>query len=128
MKRVSIVGHFGGSETFTDGQTVKTKTLYQELSKKTKSIYIVDTFYKNKNPMKLIFRYLFLYLLQRISSSFIWEWYESFLPNLFFLCKVFEKNIYHDVIGGNLVGYIDNNPKFLTYLNHFKYNLLKRIR
>lgn len=126
MKRVSIVGHFGGSETFTDGQTVKTKTLYQELSKKTKSIYIVDTFYKNKNPMKLIFQ-IFVSLLtsKNIIILLSGNGMKVFFPIYSFCAKYLKKNIYHDVIGGNLVGYIDNNPKFLTYLNHFKYNFVE---
>ena len=31
MSKVGIIGHFGGREKFLDGQTVKTKTLYQEM-------------------------------------------------------------------------------------------------
>ena len=31
MKNVTIIGHFGGDEVFTDGQTVKTQNLYKEL-------------------------------------------------------------------------------------------------
>ena len=51
IKTIAMIGHFGGQENFTDGQTVKTKNLYKELSEQTDwEILIVDTYYKNKNP------------------------------------------------------------------------------
>ena len=58
-KTISIIGHFGGKEEFLDGQTVKTKILYDELNLKTKfKIIKVDTYYKNKKPLKLIYQTL----------------------------------------------------------------------
>ena len=30
-KTVGIIGHFGGKKVFLDGQTIKTKILYEEL-------------------------------------------------------------------------------------------------
>ena len=33
MYKVSICGHFGGNEKYFDGQTVKTKNIYNELIK-----------------------------------------------------------------------------------------------
>ena len=30
-KKIAIIGHFGGSENLLDGQTIKTKILYDEL-------------------------------------------------------------------------------------------------
>ena len=32
--KLGIIGHFGGNKKFLDGQTVKTKILYEELEKK----------------------------------------------------------------------------------------------
>lgn len=32
-KKIAIIGHFGGNETFLDGQTVKTKVLCAEFEK-----------------------------------------------------------------------------------------------
>ena len=37
-----------------DGQTVKTKTLYQELKNRGKDIYVVDTYLNNTNKIKLL--------------------------------------------------------------------------
>ena len=30
-KKIAIIGHFGGNENILDGQTIKTKILYDEL-------------------------------------------------------------------------------------------------
>ena len=54
-KKISIIGHFGGKENILDGQTIKTKILYDELKKSTNwDIKIVDTYYKRRNPFKLL--------------------------------------------------------------------------
>lgn len=126
MKKVSIVGHFGGSQKFTDGQTIKTLTLYNELIKKNSDIYVVDTFYKNKNPMKLIFQIITsLFISKNIIILLSGNGMQFLFPLYSFCAKYFKKNIYHDVIGGNLIEYINKNPKFLTYLNSFKYNFVE---
>ena len=35
IKEIAIIGHFGGNEEILDGQTVKTKILYNELQNAT---------------------------------------------------------------------------------------------
>ena len=58
-RKIAIIGHFGGKENFSDGQTIKTKILYEELAKATEwKIKKVDTYYKRKNPIKLLFQTL----------------------------------------------------------------------
>ena len=55
--KLGIIGHFGGNKNFLDGQTVKTKILYEELNRKTNwKIKKIDTYYKKTNPIKLIFQ------------------------------------------------------------------------
>ena len=55
IKEISIIGHFGGNEEILDGQTVKTKILYNELQNATDwKIKKVDTYYKSKKPLKLL--------------------------------------------------------------------------
>ena len=54
-KKISIIGHFGGNENILDGQTIKTKILYDELKNATDwKIKKVDTYYKRKKSLKLI--------------------------------------------------------------------------
>lgn len=45
-----------------------------------------------------------------------------YFPILFFFSKVFDRKIYHDVIGGNLDKYVKANSKFRCYLNSFRIN------
>lgn len=51
MKRIGMVGHFGGDKEFLDGQTVKTKNLYRALTEafSTDDIEKLDTYGYKKN-------------------------------------------------------------------------------
>ena len=53
--RIGICGHFGGQQTFLDGQTVKTKVIFQELCKKygEASVIAVDTYGYRRHPIRL---------------------------------------------------------------------------
>lgn len=124
QKRIAIIGHFGGNNHFTDGQTVKTVNLYNELKAATSwDIIKVDTFYKSNNPFLLLFGLIkalittknFIILLSIGGMKF-------FFPLLAFFSRFFGINVYHDVIGGNLAEHVKENPKFIYYLNSFKKN------
>ena len=57
MKKVGIIGHFGGKENFSDGQTVKTKVIFEELKKISGfKLYTADTYYIKKNPLNLLWQ------------------------------------------------------------------------
>lgn len=63
MYKISICGHFGGNKEFNDGQTIKTKTIFNELYKKfgENNIGKIDTYNWKKNPLKLLvncFKYM----------------------------------------------------------------------
>lgn len=123
-KIISIIGHFGGNEDFLDGQTVKTKILYEELSLKSNwKIIKVDTYYKNKNPIKLLFQTIKAIINSKdIIILLSGNGMKIYFPLLSFCSKFFKKNIYHDVIGGNLDYYVKKYPKYKRYLNEFKCN------
>lgn len=123
-KKVGIIGHFGGNENIIDGQTIKTKILHDELQKATNwELIKVDTYYKSKKPLKLIFDTLkcllsakdIIILLSRNGMKF-------YFPFLYLWIKLLHIRIYHDVIGGNLDKYVTENPQFTKYLNSFKVN------
>ena len=58
-KTVGIIGHFGGKKVFLDGQTIKTKILYEELRNATDwELFKVDTYYKKERPLGLLLRTL----------------------------------------------------------------------
>lgn len=127
-KRVGIIGHFGGKEVFTDGQTVKVKSLYEGLTfhYPNVKIDIVDTYYLHKNLFKFVANLTYcLFSNKKI----------IFLPAargrkymfLFFhqISCVFNKEIFHDCIAGSLDKEIANHHQWIKYLNSFKVNWME---
>ena len=123
-KAISIVGHFGGRETILDGQTVKTKILYDELQGATNwKIKKVDTYYKRKNPVRLLWQTLVALLTTRdVIVLLSGNGMKFYFPILSFFARAFGTRVYHDVIGGNLDRYVSEIPKFKGYLNSFRIN------
>lgn len=123
-KQIGIIGHFGGNEDFFDGQTIKTRILYEEIRKSTDwKISTVDTYEKSQKPLKLFIDTIkcliqsddVIVLLSKNGMRFCF-------PLLSFWTRTFHVNIYHDVIGGNLDTYVQKYPQFKKYLNSFRLN------
>lgn len=123
-RKIGIIGHFGGKENILDGQTIKTKILHEELSKATDwKIIKVDTYYKKKNPIKLLIdTFKCLFSTKDIIVLLSGNGMKFYFPILSFFAQKFHTNIYHDVIGGNLDLYVSKYPKFKKYLNSFQIN------
>lgn len=123
-KKLGIIGHFGGEQNILDGQTIKTKILYEELNKITKwEIIKVDTYYKRSKPFKLLKdSFSCLKKTEDIIVLLSGRGMRFYFPLLFLCAKAFGTNVYHDVIGGNLDTYVKKYPKFRKYLNSFKVN------
>ena len=127
--KIAIIGHFGGKENFYDGQTIKTKILYEELAKATDwKIKKVDTYYKRKNPLKL--------LIQTLAAGFTCKdivvllsknGMRVFFPILYAFTKIFKTRVYHSLIGGNLANYVKKYPKFKKYLESFRVNWVETV-
>lgn len=119
MKRLGIIGHFGGDKTFLDGQTVKTKVLYEELTKRgIDNIFCVDTYYNRINKAKLLIDTVRCILscdtiIFLLSSPGM----KIFLPMLYVAKKLLKRRIFHDVIGGNLADQVKRNPQYVKYLS-----------
>ncbi len=124
MSKIAIIGHFGGKENITDGQTVKTKTLYEELAKNTKwQIKTIDTYYKKTKPIQLLLQVIYtLVSTKKIIVLLSGNGMKFFFPLFFVFSKTHRTEVYHDVIGGNLDDYIVQNKRFVKYLNSFKKN------
>jgi len=124
VNRIAIIGHFGGKEIFLDGQTVKTKILYDELLKTGEfRIFKVDTYYRKKNPLKLLVLTLWALLtIKKIVVLVSGNGMKFYFPLLAFSAKVRGSLIFHDVIGGNLDKYVMDNPNFKKYLTSFRSN------
>lgn len=124
IKKIAIIGHFGGEENFLDGQTVKTKILYDELQKTTDwEILKVDTYYKKKHPFKLFF--CSLKVLQSVSDVIVLlssPGRKFYFPLLYLFHKVRGLRVYHDLIGGNLAELVKQHPRYRKYINSFSVN------
>lgn len=128
-RKIGIIGHFGGKENILDGQTIKTKILYEELSNATDwNIIKVDTYYKKKNPIKLVFdSFKCLFSTKDIIVLLSGNGMRVYFPLLSLFAKKLHTNIYHDVIGGNLDVYVSKYPKYKKYLNSFKVNWVETL-
>lgn len=122
--RIGIVGHFGGNKKFLDGQTVKTKILYEELiSAGYQKIFCVDTYYNQVNKVKLLWETIKCILLcEKIIILLSGNGMKIYFPMMYYAKKVLGKKIYHDVIGGNLASYVERYPKYAKYLDSFDGN------
>lgn len=128
MKKIGIIGRTAFGKDLYDGQTVLTRIFKEELEKQFNNykFIIVDTYNYKKNILKCFFKtiyslftceYIFI-LLSRNGLSF-------YLPFIYYFNKITRKKIIHRVIGGNLNVLISKNPKWIKYLNSFKYNYVE---
>lgn len=122
--RIGIIGHFGGNETFLDGQTVKTKILYEELAAAGYSdIFCVDTYYNQKNKIKLLWDSFRCILACKVIIILLSKnGMRIYFPMMYYAKKLLNKRVYHDVIGGNLSSHVNEYPKYVKYLNAFDGN------
>ena len=124
MKKIGIIGHFGGKEEFFDGQTVKTKILSDELTATGNfKIYKVDTYYVKKNPLKVFLKTIKSMFTCHSVIILIGKNGMNVFPRLLHILKKFTKTkTYHDVLGGDLPDTVEQNPKVAKYLNSFDMN------
>lgn len=121
--KIGIVGHFGGNETFNDGQTVKTIAVYEALLEQGINIEKVDTYYIRKNILIFIYRF--------IKSIFTCKKYIVLLakngrrvmfPVFHFLIYFLKKEIYHYAIGGLLADEVGSGEQPVSRINSFRAN------
>lgn len=121
-KRIGIIGHFGGKENFTDGQTVKTKEIYNYLVEHTSyQIYKVDTykmkslFLKKVTEIYKLFNKVDVVIL--IVSS---RGYKILLPIINFFNKQKKLYLYDFVIGGNRQNLFKRHKYLLKIAKKYK--------
>lgn len=120
---ICIVGHFGGNRSFTDGQTVKTKYLYNALLERSFSVDKVDTFFVNTKPLFFIFQLMkniikndvIIFLLSKNGRKILF-------PFFYFVHNISSKRFFHYAIGGSLAREVIKNPRFKKYVAYFSGN------
>lgn len=122
--KLAIVGHFGGDKVFNDGQTIKTVTLHNALSKyDICEIKKVDTYYIKKNPVKFVFDFLQATVFCKKTIILLSKNGRRVLfPVYYFLSIFWGTEVYHYAIGGRLAKEITKNPSYKKYVLSFKEN------
>lgn len=124
--RIGIIGHFAFGHQLLDGQTVKTKILYDGLMSSndtSEKIYCVDTYDNKVNKVRLLLRSLICVLTcKTIIILLSGNGMRIYFPMMYFAKKLLKRNVYHDVIGGSLALSVVKNPKYKEYLNSFNEN------
>ena len=121
---IAIIGHFGGDNLFYDGQTIKTKVLYDELKSAVDwKILKVDTYYKKHNVLKLIFdTFKAIFKSRDVIVLLSCNGMKVYFPLLYIATRFLGMRVYHDLIGGNLANYVDKYPIYKRYLSSFQVN------
>ena len=124
-KDIAVVGRVAEGTELLDGQTVKTKILYEELKKEfpDRNIICIDTYQYRKNVVQILYRTIkafvqceyFFILLSRNGRKF-------FFPILNGLNRLFRRRLYHDVVGGALPGEAADSPVLVRQLKQFEVN------
>ncbi len=116
--KIGVVGHFGGENVFLDGQTVKTKIVYDELKNKfdDKDVMKVDTYAWRKNPFLLLKNSI---KLTKNSKNIILilskRGIRIFVPLFLFLNIFFHRKIHYVVIGAWIFTFFEQHP-IMKYL------------
>lgn len=130
--RIGIIGHFGGNENFTDGQTVKTVTLYRAFVNRNinnGAIHCVDTYYIRKNPIRFIYQMMsMLFFDKKVIVLLSKNGRRVLFPIMYFMCKYLKKEIYHYGIGGRLAREVSQNAKFKKYVSNFTANWMESVK
>ena len=103
MNKICVYGHFGNNKNFLNGQTVKTKNVYNALQKhyNMEEINKVDTYNWKKNPFKVLKKCIKSF---KNSENIIilpaQNGVKVFIPLFFLLKKIYKRKVFYVVIGG----------------------------
>jgi hypothetical protein len=135
-KLITIIGHFGKGQVLLNGQTIKTKNLYETLIARysNNNIGTVDT---HKRLLFLCFSpFILLNVLHKSKNIIVLPAHNGVrttIPLLVFLNKFFKRKIHYDVIGGWLPSLLEQNIRLLKTLSKLDYiyvetdTMLKRL-
>ncbi|MGL9834605.1 glycosyltransferase [Enterococcus sp. DIV2446a] len=120
--KIALVGRVAEDKELFDGQTIKTRLLY-DLLKEIDQVYLVDTYEYRKHIFSILIKSIkALVTCDVLVMSISINGRKVFFPFFYYLNKIFKKNIYHALIGGRLANNINENPNWKKYVNSFKIN------
>ncbi len=124
MRRVGIIGHYGGEEVFLDGQTVKTKIITTELKRQLgeEEVLTIDTYGGKKALIKCAFGSMGL--LKKCKNVIMLPAHNGirfFTPVLLFWNRFFQRKLHYIVIGGWLPEFLTKKLRLSNQLKKFDY-------
>jgi len=126
MKRIFVLGYFGYVNNQLDGQTIKTRTLYELI--KSKSIFRIS-YFDNQRLKKNKFLLFSSFMSCIISDIVVYmPAYKNFtflFPCYYMLSKIFRFQIIYPVVGGWLASYLASLPLHRYMLKHIKIILVE---
>lgn len=123
--KIALVGRVATGIELYDGQTVKTRSLYNLLKEieDVEQIFLVDTYEYKKHFFKAFLQsFKILVNCEKIVLSISINGRKFFFPYFYYLNKIFKRDIYHSLIGGRLAQNIKEHPSWKKYVNSFKVN------
>lgn len=118
--KITIVGHFAQNLNFNDGQTIKTRNLYNELQKKYTNTNLIDTY----NWRKRIFN-LFISCIKSLKNSDnviilpAQNGVKVFVPLFAVFNVIYKRKIHYVVVGGWLPELLLKKPWLIKYLKEY---------
>ena len=116
MYKIMICGHFGGRQNFLDGQTIKTKNIYEKLTNiyNKNEILCLDTYKWKKHPISF-----FEKCVEGIKNSKniiilpAQNGVRVFIPLFLLINKLYKRKIFYIVIGGWLPEFLETRKGLL---------------
>lgn len=124
-RKIGLIGRIDPKCRLYDGQTVKTRMMYQLLCEAYGEdlIVTVDTYdYKHRGPMVIADFIRCLTTCDRLVVLLSTNGRRVFFPLLSFASNHMGKKVFHNLIGGLLASNLDKYPKWINYLNSFEVN------
>ncbi len=122
MVKIGIIGHFGGMETFVDGQTVKTLSLYNALKKcGYTEIQKADTYYIKRNPSRFLVELVKLLIRSDKIIVLVSDRGRKVLFPLLKMASLY-KDIYHYAIGGRIAKEATESDRLRKCMGSFSGN------
>lgn len=120
--KIALIGRVAEGTPLYDGQTVKTRNMYN-LLKNIDRVYLVDTYEYKRHFLRNLWKSIYsLCSCDVIILSLSINGRRFFFPFYYYLNKFFKRDIYYSSIGGRLAKNIEDNPKWKKYVKSFKNN------
>ena len=121
--KICFIGRVATNIDLFDGQTIKTRILYEDLVVDPQfSIYLIDTYYKKRKLYLFLKTVMALLKCKTVIFALSSNGLSVYLKFFNFFKKLKKINIFHYVIGGNFANYLREHPQFIPVVNKFQVN------